>query len=640
MAKQEAGVAESEVSASELLECGHLLVLSLPHVQRFIAESRRASDLLAGSIIFSMFAWEAIEAIRGENPSARLIMPAVGRGQPLDGSVGISNRLALLLPQHLSIADAKTLAESAVAAVGARWGMLLRDTFPEPVPPTPGFPEIIWVISDAHDADAYAAAWNKATNALTYRKRVRTFTAHTETGQVCSLTGRWAAVTPPDRLLRRRPGEQLSAACWVKREYARSFTRPFPSTSTLATSRFRFAVCGRLGSGDQTQTDLAPAIAAVAAAVRGLARAVRRRGARIERPSAYRSLPYRQWRLGSSSHRLDRLVSYFLSIDGSWMYPETWESRSALQELGADLKRVDHHLLENECKRGRAAVQDLLEAAREEGISPPATYLALIAQDADDMGKKLSLGRPSAKWHSQVSVILHRCAKDQADLIESEIGGGRNIYAGGDDLLALVPVHKALSAAVKVRKMFADAVKDVFPKPPTASTAIVFFHYAYPLQEAVRCVQRALKEAKAIRTRKDCLALVVLRRGGERTRAYVDWQYPGRKLLPADLDPLVEALGVNGGPRSLSPGLIGDLEKESIGLEHLREDERRSEILRLLRRHWSGADAKRDQLGESLVCLMNGSSVPAKLLSEPQGQHARRLAALLQIAMFVSSEGR
>lgn len=174
----------------------------------------------------------------------------------------------------------------------------------------------------------------------------------------------------------------------------------------------------------------------------------------------------------------------------------------------------------------------------------------------DDFLKTRRLLSPS--YHLQFSEALSNFAlKCAARVVNAH--DGRLIYAGGDDVLAMLPADAAIACAEDLVKAFkgrpvpqagiTDTLKEglkglpegflsiddektqdgfhipfVVPGPKvSASVGIAIAHFKSPLQDAVREAQKAEKRAKK-KHRRNALAVTLMKRSGE----IVEWgcQWP------------------------------------------------------------------------------------------------------------------
>jgi CRISPR-associated protein Cmr2 len=138
----------------------------------------------------------------------------------------------------------------------------------------------------------------------------------------------------------------------------------------------------------------------------------------------------------------------------------------------------------------------------------------------------------SPTYHATLSRSLMLTAIKDVKCIEEL--GGVVIYAGGDDLLALLPVETALQAIVETRRRFSDGDvefvkgfykldKGVFPTAGLASRSysVVFGHYLFPmnalLSDSYNALEEVAKEVKRLeptKLKKDAAIIKFIARGG------------------------------------------------------------------------------------------------------------------------------
>ena len=133
-------------------------------------------------------------------------------------------------------------------------------------------------------------------------------------------------------------------------------------------------------------------------------------------------------------------------------------------------------------------------------------YIAVIAMDGDHMGERLS-GFRSADEHRAFS----RKLADFARQVKIDAEDGLLIYAGGDDVLAVVKATRAIEIAQNLAKRFQDTVRE---DGVTASAGIAIGSSKAPLQDLIHEAHAAEGRAKHGYGR-DALAVSVLKRSGE-----------------------------------------------------------------------------------------------------------------------------
>ena len=146
-------------------------------------------------------------------------------------------------------------------------------------------------------------------------------------------------------------------------------------------------------------------------------------------------------------------------------------------------------------------------------------YIAVIAMDGDRMGEKLS-SFTEKEEHREFSKKLAEYAS--AVSISSE--DGLLIYAGGDDVLAVVKAKRAFEIAEKLAEGFKGEGRDV-----TASVGIAIGSTKSPLQDLIKEAQAAESRAKHIYGR-DALAVSILKRSGEILHWGCKWNSAALKI--------------------------------------------------------------------------------------------------------------
>lgn len=148
----------------------------------------------------------------------------------------------------------------------------------------------------------------------------------------------------------------------------------------------------------------------------------------------------------------------------------------------------------------------------------PDAYYGLLHADGDNMGKAIAQQK-TIEGHQNISKALSLFAKKVRELVNNEKHKGSLIYAGGDDVLALLPLDTILDCAKELSIEFRKHLKD-FPANdspekifPTLSIGIAIVHHLDPLSDALQLVRSAEKEAKSL-PRKNALAITISKRSG------------------------------------------------------------------------------------------------------------------------------
>jgi hypothetical protein len=586
-----------------------LVLVALPGVQQFIEETRSVSDARAASEVYSRLSAEIVAEC--ERPGIRLIFPS-GSAE----SSGLPNRVVALCSPGVWPA----VAAEVRARVESTWQGWVRQALklragPVPeTPVTPGMPQVQWVCVPSLPG-GYPEQWESAQRLMAGRRQVRDFPAvQWRQRDLCSVGPRWPAEPMPAGL-KEHQKTLLSAAGWVKRQWrAIHGLEGFPSTASIASAPFRLAVLEHLAEPDVR--DAAGELTRVAREVIRITQGGDVTESRVP------GLPD----LGDQPGR------WFASTGGPWVYPDRWQAESLAREAEADLS-----VLRPLAERGLKAARHLVEVMGRLEVPPPASYLAVVAQDLDNMGRFLSGHAESADrhrievtpaGHGQVSAALQDTGIVQRRRLEDREVLGLPAYTGGDDLLAFVPAVHALAAAQSCH----DAVP---PSLPTASTAICFFHYHASLRDALVSVRQQLAVAKEL-DGKHGLSVGYLRRSGVSEASVQPWRSGGADTA--------RAFGVfaRSSRYRLSPGLVTDLERDSrelARLSSLHPVAYRAELARLIRRHLDG-DPPAAEVTEVVAAITRlGGQEASKRPDQVPAADAWPLPAA-RVAVFLRQEAR
>jgi CRISPR-associated protein Cmr2 len=233
-------------------------------------------------------------------------------------------------------------------------------------------------------------------------------------------------------------------------------------------------------------------------------------------------------------------------------------------------------------------------------------YYAILMMDGDNMGKWFS--GENKEDYSRISQKLAHFSQEVVPSIVETDYHGRLVYAGGDDVLAFVPVDEALKIAEELRFAFSDEKKGL-GKGATASVGLIVAHKKAPLQLVLNEVRRLEKKAKSYysettKQQKDALAIAVHTRSGEISETVLPWTVEQGKIT----DELHQFLSLL--KESLSSTFIHHFTQAFYPLlheeHHLKWENKemvRVELRRLLKRSMKEG-AKIDNLDSHVETLM------------------------------------
>ncbi len=487
-----------------------LVTLSLGPVQSLIADARRTRDLWCGSWLLSEAARAAARRLHERHPGC-LIFPCPDNPdqdlEPQDAPREAAN-IANILRAEVTLSDraavlalcneTKLAAASRVEELGDR----ARRQLGRPVR------EDVWR-GQIDDILESFAAWVEITDGdggyedaglrlgrtLNARKATRDF-------QPCrpltvaglpksSLDGAretvlpdWPAKEPARVRLRLSPGEQLDALGVTKRLAGE--VEQFTALPRIAADSW----IERLAPSQQQRLRAAyePLVDAEhATPVRGNA-------------DAYAALPF----------------------DGHLLYPSRLESALTQErehQAGRAGSTASHALLE----AFQRCFSEIAGERTEKGhsVGAPVPYAAILKADGDRMGRLLSRAR-SAEESRDISRALHRFASSVRRIVREH--RGHAVYAGGDDVLALLPLERAADCARRLAGAFSESLGEIAngmqlaAERPTLSVGIGIGYVIEPLGALRALAERAEQLAKgdATQTPRNALAILLrIRSGGE-----------------------------------------------------------------------------------------------------------------------------
>ena len=149
-------------------------------------------------------------------------------------------------------------------------------------------------------------------------------------------------------------------------------------------------------------------------------------------------------------------------------------------------------------------------------------YVAVVAMDGDQMGKWMDGERRLAGESESNLELHHKVFSEKLAIFSNECAEpivrkhkGQLIYAGGDDVLAMLPATRVFACVAELRKAFNEKIGcDANNNSADVSCGIAVAHKEYPLQRMVKEAQRAEHRAKTDYGR-GAFAFSLLKRNGE-----------------------------------------------------------------------------------------------------------------------------
>lgn len=164
-------------------------------------------------------------------------------------------------------------------------------------------------------------------------------------------------------------------------------------------------------------------------------------------------------------------------------------------------------------------------------------YYAVITADGDKMGAKI---RDEATMNPENIKVLSQKLYDFFTLdddiytITNNHFGGELIYAGGDDILAFLPVKKGEKTFLDYIKVLDDRLKTIVGKDVSLSFGVNIAYFKYPLRNAINSAFDLLHVAKSDEHIKNRVSLKITKHSGQffgTTLALHDTRYEKYKKL-------------------------------------------------------------------------------------------------------------
>jgi len=234
--------------------------------------------------------------------------------------------------------------------------------------------------------------------------------------------------------------------------------------------------------------------------------------------------------------QLPKLQEWSRETAKDWLARVDWEVfRKEFWEEQGNQARESHEVeWIKTANQGLQAVRSFLCDRR---CGSPSSYYAVLAGDGDATGRWLSGLDSNNKsfdldpdFHGRLSSGVAHFSSQNARLIVEDIEKsgpdgnhfqGKLIYAGGEDVLAIIPAEQAIACAMALRRAYQANMPHRVDARFTYSVGIAIGHIKEPLQDMIEAAGMAERRAKDDLGR-NALAVTLFKRSGET----IEWGCP------------------------------------------------------------------------------------------------------------------
>jgi CRISPR-associated protein Cmr2 len=256
----------------------------------------------------------------------------------------------------------------------------------------------------------------------------------------------------------------------------------------------------------------------------------------------------------------------------------------------------------------RNATNQQLEANNQSKLEPVSPFYAVLMMDGDSLGSQMS----DTDKQTAISESLNHFTQGVKNKVEEH--SGFLIYAGGDDVLALLPLEFALACAYDLRKLYLESFekKGSYTKTDgtkgkvksTLSGAIEYAHIKMPLGKVLGDAHHLLDEVAKDDCGRDSIAVRVWKPNGQHLQWAMPWKYAtdNNKVI---IDDIVEKYREVNKETPFSNSFFFNIEqrfamlqnKNKSGEQELATDMEISTIVKLIAAEYlnSGVNDKREK---------------------------------------------
>jgi CRISPR-associated protein Cmr2 len=207
----------------------------------------------------------------------------------------------------------------------------------------------------------------------------------------------------------------------------------------------------------------------------------------------------------------------FLNLDGNFYFENALVDckRTPLEGTPVPLEKGKEE--PDDVKNKRGNLKGLLKGLARKVDSSPVSFYAMLLMDGDNMGKLIGEHQGES-----ISKALSIFTKGVRTIVGDH--NGVTIYAGGDDVLAMLPMLDAFKCALSLSKKYVQSFREAIPEAQaTISAGLVFSHYHIPLSTVMQEAHHILDDVAKDENGRDSIAVSVLKTSGKHCQWTVTW---------------------------------------------------------------------------------------------------------------------
>lgn len=228
-------------------------------------------------------------------------------------------------------------------------------------------------------------------------------------------------------------------------------------------------------------------------------------------------------------------------LDGNLFHPDALKNHRSTP--------LSFTVRENPCKEPwheqearKKIVKKLKELNQTQGNRNAQPFYALLVMDGDNMGQLLQ-NKKIDRDNTNISAALMDFTRSTAEIVHKH--QGVLIYAGGDDVLAMLSMQTAIECAQELHRkyiaIFAEnPVLKSYRELFTASASVIYAHFHTPLKTVLQLGHQTLDTIAKEANGRDSLVLTVLKPEG------ITSQWVGRFSMAVSMLKLIDAVRQGG----------------------------------------------------------------------------------------------